>query len=56
MNRWPARKSFEIYPCRLSDPLSVIDIPRTDLDPDVPLAIQTSLDQVYDEGHYMRRI
>ena len=56
VNRWPARKRFEIYPCRLRDPLPVIDIPLADPDPDVPLAIQTALEQVYDEGDYMLRV
>ena len=56
VNRWPARKRFEIYPCRLRDPLPVIDIPLADPDPDVPLAIQTALEQVYDDGNYMLRV
>jgi Protein of unknown function (DUF4058) len=56
LNRWPARKRFEIYPCLLRDSLPVIDIPLADPDPDVPLAIQTALEQVYDEGNYMLRV
>jgi Protein of unknown function (DUF4058) len=55
-NRWPARKRFEIYPCRLRDPLPVIDIPLANPDPDVPLAIQTALEQVSDEGDYVLRV
>jgi hypothetical protein len=56
INRWPARRRFEIYPCRLRDPLPLIDIPLADPDPDVPLAIQTALEQVYDDGDYMLRV
>jgi Protein of unknown function (DUF4058) len=56
MNRWPARKRFEIYPCLLRDPLPVIDIPLADPDPDVPLEIEAALEQVYDEGNYMLRV
>jgi hypothetical protein len=56
INRWPARRRFEIYPCRLGDPLPVIDIPLADPDPDVPLAIQPALEQVYDDGKYMLRV
>ena len=34
----------------------MIDIPLADPDPDVPLAIQTALEQVYDDGNYMLRV
>ena len=56
MNRWPARRRFEIYPWLLRDPLPVIDIPLADPDPDVPLSIHTALAQVYDEADYMLRV
>jgi len=56
VNRWPARRRFEIYPCRLSNPLPVIEIPLADPDPDVPLAIQPALEQVYDDANYMLRV
>lgn len=56
INRWPARRRFEIFPCRLRDPLPVIGIPLADPDPDVPLAFQTALEQVYDDGSYMLRV
>jgi Protein of unknown function (DUF4058) len=39
-----------------SYPLPVIAIPLCDPDPDVPLAIQTALEQVYDDGNYMLRV
>ncbi len=56
VNRRPARKRFELYPCRLRDPLPTIGIPLAEGDPDVPLAIQTALEQVYREGGYMLRV
>jgi Protein of unknown function (DUF4058) len=56
INRWPARNRFEIYPCRLSDPLPVIDIPLAEPDSDVTLSIQSALEQVYDEGDYVLRV
>ena len=34
VNRWPARNRYELYPCRLRDPLSTIGIPLADPDPD----------------------
>ncbi len=56
VNRWPSRRRFEIYPCRLRDPLPVIDVPLADPDPDVPLAIQAAFEQVYDDADYMLRV
>ena len=56
INRWPVRKRFEIYPCRLREPLPTIEIPLAEPDPDVPLAIQAALEQVYEEGSYLLRI
>ena len=37
VNRWPARKRFELYPCRLRDRLPTIKLPLTEPDPDVPI-------------------
>ena len=34
----------------------LIGIPLADPDPDVPLAFQTALEQVYDDGSYMLRV
>jgi hypothetical protein len=56
VNRWPARRRYEIYPCRLVDPLPVIEIPLADPDPDVHLAIQAALEQVYDDADYALRV
>jgi hypothetical protein len=56
INRWPARRRFEIYPCHLRDPLPVIDIPLAEPDPDVTLEIQTAVEQVYDDADYMLRV
>ena len=56
VNRWPARKRFEIYPCQLRNPLPVIEIPLAEPDPDVPLAIQPALEQVCDDGDYALRV
>lgn len=56
VNRWPARKRFELYRWQLRDPLPTIGIPLSDPDPDAPLVIQAALDQVYDAGRYMLRV
>ena len=56
VNRWPARNRFELYPCRLRDPLPTIGIPLAEPDPDAPLALQRALEQVYVEADYMLRV
>jgi Protein of unknown function (DUF4058) len=56
VNRWPARNRFELYPCHLRDPLPTIGIPLADPDPDVPLALQRALEQVYVDADYMLRV
>src|SRR5262249_25343191 len=40
VNRWPRRKRFELYPCRLHDPLPPINVPLSGSDPDVTLDLQ----------------
>ena len=52
VNRWPARNRFELYPCRLRDPLPTIGIPLADPDPDAPLALQRALEHVYKTSGY----
>jgi hypothetical protein len=56
VNRWPTRNRFELYPCRLRDPLPTIGIPLADPDPDAPLAIQAGLEYVYDDADYALNI
>lgn len=56
VSRWPKRNRFEIYARRLRERLPCIKIPLVDPDPDVPLDVQAALDQVYEDGRYMRRI
>jgi hypothetical protein len=56
VSRWPQRNHFELYPQRLRDRLPRIRLPLADPDPDVPLDIQTALEQVYWDGRYMRRV
>jgi hypothetical protein len=56
VNRWPARSRFELYPCRLREPLPTIGIPLADPDPDAPLAIQKALEEVSVEGDFMLRV
>lgn len=56
VNRWPARNRYELYPCHLRDPLPTIGVPLADPDPDAPLAIQSALEQVYNDADYMLRV
>jgi hypothetical protein len=56
VNRWPARNRFELYPCRLRDPLPTIGIPLAEGDPDAPLAIQPALEYVYNDADYLVRV
>jgi hypothetical protein len=56
VNRWPRRKRFELYPCLLRDRLPCIRLPLAEPDPDVPLDLQTALDQVYESGSYVLRV
>jgi hypothetical protein len=56
VSRWPQRKRYELYPRQLRERLPKIKIPLAAPDPDVLLDIQDSLDQVYVDGRYMRRI
>jgi Protein of unknown function (DUF4058) len=56
VNRWPTRKRFELYPCRLRDCLPTVKVPLSEPDPDVPIDIQAAFEQVYEEGDYMLRV
>jgi hypothetical protein len=56
VNRWPDRKRLEVYPGLLRSRLPRIRIPLADPDPDVPLDLQTALEQVYEDGSYMLRV
>jgi hypothetical protein len=56
VNRWPRRNRFELYPRRLRERLPRLRIPLAEPDPDVPLDVQVALEQVYEEGRYMRRV
>jgi hypothetical protein len=56
VNRWPERKRFEVYPCRLRDRLPRVRVPLVQPDPDVPLDIQAAVEQVYEDGSYMLRV
>jgi hypothetical protein len=55
VNRWPARNRFELYPCRLRDPLPTIGVPLADPDPDASLALQGALKRVYTAAGYELR-
>src|SRR5262249_15837303 len=56
VNRWPQRKRFELYPCRLRERLPTIQVPLSEPDPDVPLNLQAALEPVYEDGDYMLRV
>jgi hypothetical protein len=56
VNRWPNRKRFELYGCRLRERLPRIRMPLVEPDPDVPLDIQAALERVYDGGTYILRV
>ncbi len=56
INRWPNRKRFELIGCRLRERLPRIGVPLAEPDPDVPLDLQTALEQTYEDGSYMLRI
>ena len=56
VNRWPNRKRFELYPCRLRDRLPPVKIPLQGPDTEVPLDLQAALEQAYWDGRYMLRV
>ncbi|MCY2989166.1 MAG: DUF4058 family protein [Planctomycetota bacterium] len=56
VNRWPNRHRFELYPRRLSQRLPRIRLPLAAPDPDATLDLQATLEQVYLQGRYLRRI
>jgi hypothetical protein len=56
VSRWPRRNRYELYPRPLRQRLPRIRIPLVDPDPDVPLDVQSALEQVYWEGRYLRRL
>jgi len=56
VSRWPCRTRFELYPRSLPERLPRIAIPLTSPDPDVPLDVQTAVEQVYLQGRYARRL
>jgi hypothetical protein len=56
VNRWPARKKYELYPRQLRDRLPRIRVPLVSPDPDVTLDIQAALEQVYMDGAFYLRL
>jgi hypothetical protein len=54
VNRWPARKRFEVYDWRVRERLPVITVPLAEPDPDVLLDLQAVLEKTYWEGRYFR--
>jgi hypothetical protein len=56
VRRRPYRNRYELYPCRLREPLRRIRVPLAEPDPDVPLDIRAALEQVYEDGSYMLRV
>jgi hypothetical protein len=45
-------RQAEIWPIGLRDPLPLLPVPLHYPDPDVPLALQSALDTIYDEARY----
>ena len=56
VNRWPHRTRYELYPCSLRDQLPRIPLPLAEPGPDVPLDLQATFEQAYEDGDYMLRI
>jgi hypothetical protein len=56
INRWPVRNRFELYPRTLQERLPRLRIPLAGEDPDAILNVQATLEQVYTEGRYNRRV
>ncbi len=56
VNRWPLRNRFALYPRRLRQRLPRIAVPLVAPDPDVHLDLQAALEQVYQDGRYLRRV
>lgn len=50
------REEFDLYPRTLTQRLPRIRIPLADSDPDVPLDLQMTIEQVYEDGAYADRI
>jgi len=56
VSRWQQRHRFVLYPRQLTERLPRVSIPLADPDPDVPLDVQSVLEQVYFKGRYGRRL
>ncbi len=56
VNRWPQRTRFEIYARRLQSPLPRIAIPLSAPDPDALLNLKATIEQVYDQARYSKRL
>jgi len=56
VSRWPHRQRFEIYASQLQQRLPRIAVPLVAPDPDIKLDIQKTVEQVYVEGRYARRL
>lgn len=54
VSRWPRRNRFELYPAGLRKPLPNVSIPLAAPDDDTILAVQETIQQVYNEGRYDR--
>jgi hypothetical protein len=52
----PARITAEYYPLPLRSPLPTIALPLRTTDPDLPLELQRSIDEVYASGQYGTKI
>jgi hypothetical protein len=56
VSRWPERNRYHLYSRKLRERLPRLRVPLAEGDPDVPLDLQSALEQVYVEGRYMRRV
>jgi hypothetical protein len=56
VNRWPHRRKFEVYARTVRRRLPCIRLPLSEPDKDVPLDLQTALEESYERGDYMLRV
>jgi hypothetical protein len=56
VSRWPKRRRFELYRTHLRARLPRIGLPLAEPDDDVPLDVQSVLEQAYEDGGYMLRL
>jgi hypothetical protein len=56
ISRWPLRHKFELYPRGLRDPLPIVRIPLVAPDADVPLNLQSAIEEVYHRARFGARI